>query len=81
MRQDGEGTDERITPDEGFSLDAGWPKPPERRPGSVRSLERDVLLVAVAFAILSSIGWGTFYLSKRAAFPVLIRVSFFQQVP
>ncbi len=58
MRPDGAGTDERISPEER-----------RRQLKPTDSLERDVLKVAVVFAVLSLIVWGWFYLSKRATLP------------
>ncbi|MDQ3814480.1 MAG: hypothetical protein M3347_11075 [Armatimonadota bacterium] len=58
MRPDGQGTDERVTPT------SRW-----RRARSGNSLERDMILLAVAFAVLALLGWGAVYLSKRATQP------------
>ena len=60
MRPDGAGTDERIAPENG-----------KRQLKPTDSLERDVLKLAVIFAIISLLGWGWFYLSKRATLPDL----------
>ena len=60
MRPDGAGTDERVAPEN---------RRRQLKPGD--SLERGVLKLAVAFAIVSLIGWGWFYLSKRTALPDL----------
>ena len=75
MRQDGEGTDERITPE------LEKQQPDQFRPKSTSSLERDVLMLAVIFAILTTIGWGAFYLSKRATLPSLSSDPSLQQAP
>jgi hypothetical protein len=56
MRPDGQGTDERDPP--GL-----------RQPQSANSLERDVLRLALAVALLAIIGLGALYLSKRAHLP------------
>lgn len=60
MRPDGAGTDERLTPEER----ARRPKPP-------RTLEADVFKIALIFALLSLLVWGTVFLSQRARLPDL----------
>lgn len=57
MRPDGQGTDELDTREQ------------RERPRSVNSLERDIIKVAVAFAIVALVGWSAVYLSKRASEP------------
>ena len=58
MRPDGAKTDERATTQRGRC-----------RPRSADSLERDIILCAVVFAIVVIIAWGGIYLSKRAVMP------------
>ncbi len=60
MRPDGAGTDERITPEERKKLST-----PTNR------LEADVFKLAVIFALISLVVWGTVFLSQRATMPDL----------
>ena len=60
MRPDGAGTDERVPPEER-----------RRFFSSSDSLERDIFKLALLFALISSLGWGVYFLSKRAAMPDL----------
>lgn len=60
MRPDGAGTDERLTPIERA-----------RRPKPSGSLEADIFKIALIFAILSLLVWGTVFLSQRAHLPDL----------
>ena len=60
MRPDGAGTDERVSPEER-----------RRFFSSSDSLERGIFKLALLFALISTIGWGAFFLSKRAAMPDL----------
>ena len=58
MKPDGLGTDERITAD-------------KKRPPMAPSIERDVMRLALAFALLASLILGGYYYSKRAKMPDL----------
>ena len=68
MRPDGEGTDERIK--QGSHMqDSHMQRSRWGRSRSANSLERDIIILAVAFAVLAVIGWGAVFLSKRAHEP------------
>lgn len=58
MRPDGQGTDERVAPQ-------------ERPMQTGNSVERDVMKLALAFVLLALVILGSFYLSKRATMPDL----------
>ena len=60
MRPDGAGTDERLT----AADKARQSKPPV-------SMEADIFKLALFFALLSLLVWGTVFLSQRAHLPDL----------
>ena len=70
MRPDGAGTDERATSEQR-----------SRRPKSADALERHLITCVLAFVLLLVIGWGAFYLSRRAVMPDLDSAAAVQQQP
>lgn len=58
MKPDGTGTDERIGPQ-------------KRRTQTASSVERDVMRLALIFAVVASLVLGGYYYSKRAKMPDL----------
>ncbi len=58
MKPDGLGTDEHIAKD-------------KKRSQTASSVERDVMRLALAFALISSLILGGYYYSKRAKMPDL----------
>ena len=60
MRPDGAGTDERLTPEE---------RARQSKPRA--SLDADIFKLALLFALVSLIVWGTVFLSQRAHLPDL----------
>ncbi len=64
MRPDGAGTDERLKPEERKQLSKKLAAP-------TNALEADVFKLAVIFALISLVVWGTVFLSQRATMPDL----------
>ncbi len=58
MKPDGIGTDERVATE-------------KRRSQTAPSIERDVMRLALAFALLATLILGSYYFSKRARMPDL----------
>ncbi len=64
MRQDGQGTDERVPP---------WP--PSRPTKSVNSLERDVIRLAVVCLVIAVTVYTVVYLTKQREFVTVYQES------